>query len=89
MTPSFAVDVRPMFRPTDLNCMGNVGVFLGDYDYMSDPAGNADHPDYANARAVLDRLSGAMTPRMPPGGPYWGEVQISVLKAWIDAGCPA
>src|SRR5271154_3359495 len=49
---SFATDVLPLFSASNINCMSGQGVQLGDYDYMSDPDGDAVYGDHANARHV-------------------------------------
>ena len=84
---SFASDVAPMFRTKDRMCMGPMGVDLTSYAYMSDSAGDGAFPDYANARHVLARITGVETPRMPKGGPYWGNDQVTILRNWIETGC--
>lgn len=85
---SFASDVLPMFRPKDFNCMGNFGVLLNEYGYMSDVTGNETYADHANARSVLDHVSETAVQRMPLGGPYWTADHIQTLRNWIEAGCP-
>lgn len=85
--PSFQADIAPLFVPRDLACMGVQGVRLKDVIYMTDPAGDADYPDFANARHVADRLRGIDGSRMPPGAP-WNESQIAMFERWLGAGCP-
>ena len=58
--------------------MAPMDVLLDNYEYMSVPD---------NARAVHDYLSGAKTPQMPPGGPYWSEQQLKLFSDWISGGC--
>jgi hypothetical protein len=87
MVISFQKDIRPLFRPKDIACMDAMGVLLGDYDYMSDPAGNDIYRDHANARTVLCHLSpNQCTPRMPMGGPYWSEQQLATFDQWMTDG---
>jgi hypothetical protein len=86
MPVAFASDILPLFRPNDIACMQDFGVSLGDYAYMSDPAGDDKFPDHANARDVLAHLTGASTPRMPMGGPFWSPEWISMLEQWITDG---
>ena len=87
MTTSFAIDIRPLFRAKDINCMKPHGVDLGSYDYMSNPDGNSVHANYGNAREVLDRLDGTVIPRMPMSGPFWNDDQVALFRRWIDEGC--
>jgi hypothetical protein len=63
------------------------GVHLDSFEYMSDPARNALHADYGNARDVLDRVSGRVLPRMPLGAPPWTKEQIDLLERWVNEGC--
>ena len=81
MPVSFATEIRPMFRPTDINCMALHSVFLDDYAYMSDPANN-----HANGVRVRDYLTGSLTPRMPKGGPYWTQPMIDLFNQWMADG---
>jgi hypothetical protein len=74
---SFAQDIVPLFRPMDIQCMRGRDVFLIDYQYMSTPG---------NAAMVIEYLTGASTPRMPYGGPYWSADSVQLLQSWIDGG---
>jgi hypothetical protein len=76
---SFAADIKPLFRPIDIEHMKGGGVALDDYTYMSKPA---------NANLVLETVSpqGGKPPSMPPGGPYWTAAQIALFKAWQSGG---
>lgn len=76
MTLSFSVNIRPHFREGDIKCMGPAGIKLDDSAWMCLPA---------NAQNVYDQIS---TGRMPPDAP-WPPDRISLLKKWMDAGCPA
>ena len=78
MPVSFSKDIKPLFRPIDIDHMKDYGVSLDDYQYMSDPADN-----HANAQAVLDRLSNKT---MPPGGPYWSATQLALYAKWQSDG---
>jgi hypothetical protein len=80
---SFARDVKPLFRPIDVNHMLPFGVRLNDFAYMGDP--NNDHQ---NAKGVFARLTGTVTPRMPPGGPFWTDEMLSIYQRWMDDGFP-
>lgn len=79
-TVSFALHIRPMFRVVDVQHMQSFGVLLDDYGYMSDPSN-----DHENAIKVYDTLRGN-PPSMPPGGPYWTQVQLDIYLAWMQGG---
>jgi hypothetical protein len=83
---SFATDIAPLFRSTDVSCMARLGVSLGDYAYMSDPTGGGTFADHANARNVYAHLTGDTTPRMPMGGPYWSAAQLQLFAQWMTDG---
>ena len=83
---SFALDVKPLFKPGDIRCMSGQGVLLADYAYMSDPGPDATYADHANARHVYARLSGAEGPRMPMGGPYWSDAMVNTFASWMGGG---
>ena len=85
MTLSYAADIKPLFSPTDVDCMNGHGVFLANAAYMTDATGDDDYPDHANARRVHDHLTGTVTPRMPPGAP-WDEAKIATYAQWMDDG---
>jgi len=81
MAISFATDIRPLFRPIDIEHMLPFDVRLDDYEYMADPADGHFH-----ARDVQAYLAGTKTPRMPLGGPFWSAAQLALLQQWIDDG---
>jgi hypothetical protein len=80
MATSFASDIKPMFRPVDIEHMKNHGVLLDNFPYMSHPEN-----DHGNARTVLETVVGN-PPSMPPGGPYWTAEQVALYKKWMDGG---
>jgi hypothetical protein len=80
MSVSFAKDIKPLFRPIDVDHMKVGGILLDDFDYMSDPANN-----HSNAADVLKTVEGN-PPSMPPGGPYWTADQVKLFKSWMDGG---
>ena len=87
---SFAGDIRPLFRPEDVDCMSAYGVLLDDYAYMSNPAGSGQFADHGNARTVHYRLTPAAGfERMPDGGPYWPDEQIALFEQWMNDGFQA
>jgi hypothetical protein len=74
---SFAADIRPLFRPLDI-------------DHMAWFCDLASHEDVRkHAQDILDRLQPQGPDVMPPpdrGGP-WNLGQIRLFEAWIDGGC--
>ena len=74
---SFERDIKPLFRQIDIDHMSGMGVMLDDYAYMSDEQ---------NAQAVLEFVDGTRQPQMPPGGPFWSNEQIELLRRWIEGG---
>ncbi|HLI97804.1 MAG TPA: hypothetical protein VKT72_17175 [Candidatus Baltobacteraceae bacterium] len=75
---SFERDIRPLFRPIDIEHMSGMDVPLDDYSFMSDKE---------NAQNVLEYLNGKKQPQMPPGGPFWSEDQLSLFARWMEQGC--
>lgn len=78
MPVSFARDIKPLFRPINVEHMNRYEIFLDDYTYMSDPS-----RDHGNAQAVEDTL---VDQSMPPGGPFWSADQLSLFKQWRSDG---
>jgi hypothetical protein len=76
-TTSFERDIRPLFRPLDIEHMSGMDVLLDDYTYMSNAA---------NAQAVLEYLNGTQQPQMPPGGPFWSDEKLKLFAQWIEQG---
>lgn len=72
-TPSFARDIRPLFRPHDRDSM-SWAFDLGNYQDVR-----------AHAQAILDRLSSGT---MPCDG-EWPEQQVALFRRWVEAGMPA
>jgi hypothetical protein len=71
--PSFANDVKPLFRDSDVAAMSSF-FDLSSYDEVR-----------ANADRIYERLSDGSMPC--DGG--WPDDQVATFKAWIDAGTPA
>jgi hypothetical protein len=70
---SFDADIRPLFRPEDVEEMSWA------FDLSS-------HEDVkANAEAIYERLADGS---MPCDGP-WDDEQVQRFRGWIDAGAPA
>jgi hypothetical protein len=74
---SFARDIRPLFRPMDIQHMQPMGILLDDFTYMSDSN---------NAQRVYDSLAGETQPRMPINGPYWSKDQLDLFQQWMKGG---
>lgn len=74
---SFERDIRPLFRPVDIQHMSAMEVPLDDYAYMSEEQ---------NAQSVYEYLNGTQQPQMPPGGPFWSKDQLSLFARWMEQG---
>jgi hypothetical protein len=72
-TPSFAADIRPLFRDSDIDAMRPM-IDLSSYDDVK------EHSD-----AIYGRLADGSMPC--DGG--WPDDQVAAFKAWLDAGMPA
>ena len=76
-TISFAADIKPLFRPIDIDHMS----------WFCDLSRYEDVRDHANE--ILGRLDGSHGPQMPPsrsGGP-WPQANVDLFKQWKDNGC--
>lgn len=69
--PSFAQDIRPLFRDDDTEAMG-YAFDLSDYDDVK-----------ANAEGIYERLEDGS---MPCDG-AWPTEQVTAFRQWIDEGC--
>jgi hypothetical protein len=72
-SPTFAADIRPLFRDSDVAAMSSM-IDLSSYEDVR------DHAD-----RIYERLADGSMPC--DGG--WPEEQVSTFKAWMDAGTPA
>ena len=71
-SPAFERDIRPLFRPRDVDAMS----FAFDLDSYDDVK--------ANAEAIYGRLaSGSM-----PCDSRWPDEQVERFREWIDSGAP-
>ena len=77
----FARDIRPLFRPIDVEHMRPFDVLLDDYAYMADAAN-----DHQHAWDVYDCLAGIKQPQMPIGGPFWTADQLALYERWMNEG---
>jgi hypothetical protein len=73
MAVSFEVDIRPLFREGDIECMRSVGIDLGDPGWMCVPA---------NAQSVYGAVAGGT---MPPDEP-WPAERVEKFKQWMTDG---
>ncbi len=71
-TPSYARDIRPLFRESDRESM-EFAFDLWDYNDVR-----------INAQDILERLTDGS---MPCDG-EWPEEQIAQFRSWIEAGMP-
>ncbi len=69
--PSFATDIRPLFRERDIEAMKPHGIDLSSYEDVKN-----------RARDIYARLSAK---EMPCDGP-WTDSQVEKLKEWIKSG---
>jgi hypothetical protein len=67
---SFATDIRPLFRDTDVQEMA-FAFDLADYDSVKD-----------NAQGIYERLADQS---MPCDGP-WPAERIALFRSWMDGG---
>jgi hypothetical protein len=72
-SPTFAADIRPLFRDSDIEEM-SWSFDLASYDEVRD-----------NGEAIYERLSDGS---MPCDGP-WADESVTTFRAWMDAGTPA
>ena len=72
-TPSFARDIRPLFRESDRESM-DFAFDLWNYHDVS-----------AHAEDILERLTEGT---MPCDG-EWPEEQVARFRRWVEAGMPA
>ncbi|MGZ3663871.1 MAG: hypothetical protein ACXVDA_05190 [Ktedonobacterales bacterium] len=72
-TPSFARDIKPLFRTHDRQSM-RWAFDLGNYHDVSQ-----------HAQAILERLADGT---MPCDG-KWPDEQIDLFRRWVEAGMPA
>jgi hypothetical protein len=82
MSPSFATDILPLFRPGDITCMASKGVRLSDALWMCDPTASDGFGDHGNARRVYAALSAGF---MPPGH-KWSQDHLDTYSTWMTDG---
>ncbi len=70
-TLSFAADIRPLFRPFDVESMKPAGLDLSSYEEVK-----------KRAQAIYTRLSAK---QMPCDGP-WSDNHLQKFKEWMEGG---
>ena len=70
-TLSFAADIRPLFRPFDVESMKPAGLDLSSYEEVK-----------KRAQAVYARLSAKQMPCDKP----WSDSQVQKFKEWMEGG---
>jgi hypothetical protein len=73
MMVGFAQDIRPLFRPKDVQSMAKA-FDLGNYDQV---------------RANAERIYAAVSAGSMPCDGAWPQDRVALFKQWIDAGFPA
>lgn len=73
---SYALHIKPLFRPIDIEHMDSFGVDLGTYEGVK-----------ANADKILKSVSGkdVFMPPATDGGP-WPDEWIAMFERWIAEG---
>ena len=74
MNLSFAKDIRPLFRETDVETMKNYGLDLSSYEEVKE-----------KATAIYGTLENGSMPCDEP----WAKDQVALFKRWIDEGMAA
>jgi len=69
--PSFASDIRPLFRDQDVEAM-DFAFDLSDYQAVK-----------ANAGGIYERLADGSMPCDAP----WPDEHVALFRRWIDEGC--
>ena len=88
----FARDIQPIFQKRCIMCHGAQTQMAGlrldsrDSAMKGSASGPVIQPGSAASSRLIVMVTGAEKKMMPPSGPPLTEVQISALKAWIDAG---
>ena len=70
-TPSFAADIRPLFRDSDIKAMKPNGIDLSSYEEVK-----------KHAQDIYARLSAKEMPCDKP----WSDSQVKKLKEWMESG---
>ncbi|HEX8086925.1 MAG TPA: hypothetical protein VF529_21755 [Solirubrobacteraceae bacterium] len=92
MAVSFQNDIVKLFTNDDIDHMKDKTqvdppVYLAEYSYMSDSAGDDTYPDHANANNVYYQLSNGLMPLDDNDNPVpWPSDQVALFKSWMDDG---
>lgn len=70
-----------MFTAMDIDHMGQRGIKLNDYAYMSDATGS-----YAHATDVYDQVSSGSMPPSWSGEQPWTTEMVATYKQWMIDG---
>ena len=71
-TPTFEVDIKPLFRESDRDAM------IAAFDLWS----------FADVRANADAILGAVRSGSMPCDRQWPDEQVELVERWIDGGTP-
>jgi hypothetical protein len=82
MTTTYFQDIKPLFRPQDIACMGPRSVKLDDVTWMCDPTGGHGFDDHANARRVFAALHRGIMPPDDKWSPDW----LDTFQSWMTDG---
>jgi hypothetical protein len=81
MAVSFASNILPMFTQMDIQHMGQRGIHLNQYEYMSNSTN-----DYANANAVYQEVSSRAMPPSWSGEKAWTKEMVQLFQQWMSDG---
>ena len=81
MAISFASNIVTMFTEMDILHMGQRGIHLDQYEYMSDPTNN-----HANANAVYQEVSSGAMPPSWSGEKAWTPEMVQLFQQWMTDG---
>jgi hypothetical protein len=84
MAVIYSADIKPLFRPQDLQCMANPRrkIFLDDVQWMCDATATFGYPDHGNARWVFDKIDSG---EMPPDQ-EWSQANKDKYTQWMQDG---
>ena len=91
-SPNFTRDIQPIFQGRCIMCHGAqvqmAGLRLDNRELAlkGSASGPVIKPHSALSSRLIVMVTGAEKKVMPPSGPPLTDAQVSVLKAWINAG---
>lgn len=71
--PTFASDIRPLFRDSDIAAMASM----------------IDLSSYEDVRSHADEIHTRLSEGSMPCDGAWPENKVELFRAWMDAGMPA